>query len=155
MGWNLPTCNSLNHTFALRAHYSFELTGVKARSKAELQAISDSLLRALARILGLSIYLMRLQLQAHAPSLPPIQSTGAVLSLQSVAPPSTDFKANLRIVCDRCEFVLRRLHLVGQNAKALDNALSQGVCGDRCFRVKGPSLLRAACLQDCPEAQGP
>merc|ERR1740133_635060 len=71
--WNLPTCDLLNHTFLMTAHYSFQLTGVQARSAAERITVTQSLLRALSRKLGLSSYLMKLELKAHVPSLPPIQ----------------------------------------------------------------------------------
>jgi len=154
--WNLPTCDLRNYTFALQAHYSFQLTGVQANSKSELAAVTGSLTRALSRILGLSSHLMTLSLQAHAPSLPPLQSNGAMhLLMEAVAPPSTDFKAHLLIKCRRCEFVLRRLHVAGKNSRAFDSALSKGLCGDRCLALPGRPWVRRACLQDCPEAVAP
>jgi len=156
MEWNMPTCNSQNHTFFLRVHYGFQMTGLQARSKNELRGVTDSLLRALARLLRLNSYTMQLTLQAHAPSLPPVLSNGAMhLLTAAVAPPSTDFKAQLRVNCERCEFVLRRLHLVGQTARAFDAALAKGVCSDRCMALPERPLQRGQCLRSCPEAKSP
>jgi hypothetical protein len=155
MEWNLPSCNLHNYTFQRQVYYEFQLTGVQADTVAERQVVTESLLRALAGKFGLSKHLMHLELTPHAPSLPPIENGGFEHLMEAAAPPSTAFKADLRIACEKCEFVLRRLYLVGQHARDFDAALAQAICGDRCLALPDNQMQRKTCFQNCPESQNP